>query len=89
MDDLINEYLSVGTHSVGGKIHIKHTVDRPLRTIGFTIKKVEGSRSAHMSTWAHMLYAVECMSPTIFKWSEGLLVSLKDQLTKCQRGELK
>ena len=36
-----------------------------------------------------MLYAVECMAPTIFNWSEGLLVILKDQLTKFQRGELK
>ena len=36
-----------------------------------------------------MLYVVECMAPTIFNWSEGLLVILKDQLTKFRRGELK
>ena len=89
MDDLIDEYFLVGTHSQGGKIPIKHIVDRPLRVVAFSIDKVAGSRLAHLTTRAHMLYAVECMEPTIFNWSEGSLVSLKDQLTKCRRGELK
>ena len=35
-----------------------------------------------------MLYALECMAPTIFNWREGLLVNLKYHLTKCLRGEL-
>ena len=29
------------------------------------------------------------MDPTVFNCSEGLLLRLKDQLTKCRRGELK
>ena len=53
------------------------------------IEKVGDSRGSYQNTHAHMLYAVECMAPTIFNWSEGLLVRLKDQLTKCWRGELK
>ena len=89
MDDLIDEYFLVGTHSQGVKIPIKHIVNQPVKTLSFIIKKVAGSRSSHLTTWDHMLYAVECMAPTIFNWSEGLLVSLKEQLTKCQRGELK
>ena len=36
-----------------------------------------------------MLYALESIAPTIFNWSEGMLVSLKYQLTKCQQGEMK
>ena len=29
-----------------------------------------------------MLCALECMDPKIFNWSEALIMSLKDQLTK-------
>ena len=36
-----------------------------------------------------MLYSIECMAPIVFKWCEGMLVSLKDQLNKCRRGHLK
>ena len=57
--------------------------------MAFMIEKVAGSILTHKNTRAHMLYAVECMAPTIFNWSEGLLVILKDQLTKFRRGELK
>ena len=64
--ELIDEYCSVGNHSQRGKIPIKHIVDRTLRTIDFMIEKVEGNMPSHQSTWAHMLYVVECMAPTIF-----------------------
>ena len=50
VDDLIDEYYSVGTQSIGGKIPIKHIVDRPLRTISSTIEKVAGSTSSHLTT---------------------------------------
>ena len=60
-----------------------------MRNVSFIIKKVASNRDSHQTTCAHMLYAVECMDPTILNLSEGLLVSLKDQLTKCRRGELK
>ena len=57
-------------------------MDRPLRAIAFTIEKVEGSKDSHQMTRAHMLYVLECMDPTIFNWSEGILVSVKDRLKK-------
>ena len=38
MDDLIDEYYVVGTHSQGGKIPIKHIADHPLRFVSFMIK---------------------------------------------------
>ena len=60
--------------------------------MAFTIEKIVVTRLAHLTTRVQMLYALECMDPmdpTIFNWSEGLLVSLKDQLTKCMRSELK
>ena len=36
-----------------------------------------------------MMYALEVMAPTVFNWVEALLPIFKDQLTKCQQGELK
>ena len=88
-DDLIDEYCAVEARSQGGNISIKHIVDQPLRIVAFTIEKVVGNRAAHQTTRAHMLYALERMAPTIFNWSEGISVSLKEHLTKCRRGELK
>ena len=68
---------------------IKHTVDRPLRTIALTIEKVAVSSASHQTSRPYILYELECMAPSIFNWTEGLLVSLKDQITKCWRGEIK
>ena len=59
VDDLINDHCSVRTQLVGGKIPIKHIVDRPLRTMGFTIKMVLGTISAH--------YYTTILSPTCDK----------------------
>ena len=83
LDDPINEYCVNGARSQGGKIPIKHIVDRPLSTLAFTIEKVADIRDKNKTTQEHMLYALEWMAKTIFNWSEGSLVSLKDYLTKC------
>ena len=77
MDNLIDEYYVVEARSEGGKIPIKYIVDRPLRTMAFTIEKVAGSKSFNQTTHAHMLYSVDCMAPTIFNYCEGLLVILR------------
>ena len=50
VDDLIDEYCTVGKRSQGGNILIKHIVDRSLRTVAFTIEKVVCSRSSHKNT---------------------------------------
>ena len=36
-----------------------------------------------------MLYSLETMAPTVFNWIEAFFTVFKDQLTKCQQGELK
>ena len=66
VDDLIDDHWSIETHSVGGKITIKHIIDKPLRTVAFAIENVSGTRSAHLTTPTHMLYSLEYMAPTIF-----------------------
>ena len=55
----------------------------------YTVGKVAETRSAHLTTRSHMLYALECMEPTIFNWCEGMMISLKNQLNKCKQGTLK
>ena len=64
-------------------------MDRPLRIVVYTIGKVARTRSAHLTTRSHMLYALECMEATVFNWCEGMLVNLKTQLDKCKQGTLK
>ena len=71
------------------KLCIQSIVDRPLRTVVYTIGKVSRTRFAHLTTRSHMLYALECMGPTVFNWCEGMLVSLKEKLNKFKRGTLK
>ena len=36
-----------------------------------------------------MIYSLEAMAPTVFNWAEALLVTFKEHLTMCRRGELK
>ena len=64
--DLIDGHCVIKMRSQGGKNPIKHNMDRPLRMVSFTIEKVARSRASHWTTWACMLYALECMAPTIF-----------------------
>ena len=78
LDDMIKIYCSLGTHAQSKKLPIKWIVDRPLRRLLYTIEKVVGTRSAHLTTRAHMLYSLEFMTPIVFNWCEGMLVNLKD-----------
>ena len=82
MDDIIDQHCSLGTESQSGKLRIKSLVDIPLRTVVYTIGKVAGTRASHLNSISHMLYALQCMEPTIFNWCEGMLVCLKNQLKK-------
>ena len=89
LDDIIDQHCSLGTESQSGMIAIKSLVDLRLRTVVYTIDGVAGTRDAHLTGRSHMLYALQCMEPTIFNWCEGILVCLKIQLNKCKRGRLK
>ena len=89
LDDLIDQYYALGTEPQYEKLHIQSIVDIPLRTVVYTIKNVAGTRSSHLTTRSHMLYALQCMEPTVFNCCEGMLVCLKYQLNKCKRGILK
>ena len=55
IDDLIDQYCTIGTHSWGGGIPIKHVMDRPLRTFILTTEKVVGNRAYHQTMMSHIL----------------------------------
>ena len=87
--DLIDQYYFLGTQMSEKQIPIRDVMDLPLGKVFFTMHLVVGIHGDHQESKAHMLYALEAMTATVFNWEEDLLVVLKDQLTKCQRGELK
>ena len=85
-DDYIDEFCRVGACKVSGKIPIKDVTSLPLRTILFTLTKLEGSTGPNLALKSQMALAIECLELKMFSWSHGLLVNLKDQLNKCRAG---
>jgi hypothetical protein len=72
-----------------GKVAIWGVTNITLRTILFTITRMVGSAAPHMALQRYFQYALECTEPRVFNWADAVLHSLKKQLTKCRRGELK
>ena len=56
LDDIIDQHCALDTESQSKKLQIKSIVDIPLRIVVYTIGKVVGTRSAHLTTRSHMLY---------------------------------
>jgi hypothetical protein len=83
-EEYIATYCREGVDRTSVKILIKEIEDRPLHTIAFTIRKLARSTTTHIITKSQMAYAVECMEPRVFNWCEGVLVSLKNQITRCR-----
>jgi hypothetical protein len=88
-DEYIAQYCREGTRKSSGKIPIKDIIDHPLCMILFTITKLAGSTGPHLASKSQMVYAIECLEPRVFNWCGGLLVNLKDQITKCKTGRQK
>jgi hypothetical protein len=72
-----------------GKVAIWGVRDLSLRTILFTIAWMAGSSTPHMELQSYFQYAIECIEPRVFNWADAVLRSIKKQLTKCRRGDLK
>lgn len=72
-----------------GKSSIKNVTHFPLRTILFIISILTGSSTLHVAIISYMKYGGEFLQPTIFNWSEGVLVNMKEQLYKAREGMLK
>ena len=87
--ELIDQHYVPGIGTSGKKIPIRAVTDRALRIVLFTMQRVVRSQGVHQDSKAHMLYAIEAMVPTVFNRMEAMLPIFKDQLNKCQQGELK
>ena len=66
LDDIIDQHCALGTEAQFEKLKIRSVVNFPLRTVVYTIGKVVGTISAHLTNKSHMLYALQCMEATIF-----------------------
>jgi hypothetical protein len=89
MSHYISAHCVPGAERHSGKVAIRDVCDLPLRTILYTIAHMAGSATPHMALQRDFQYALECMEPRVFNWSDGVLRSMKKQLTKCRRGDLK
>ena len=53
------------------------------------IAKLVGTVTLHVANRSYMQYALECLEPTIFNWSEAVLSQIKEQLNKAKGGRKK
>jgi hypothetical protein len=89
MSEYIRLYCEPGAERCKGKVAIRGVCDLTLRTILFTIAQMVGSYSPHMDLHRYFQYAIECTEPCVFNWCDGLLRSMKSQLTKRKNRDLK
>jgi hypothetical protein len=89
MSEYIRRHYEPDVERRKGKVAIRGVQDLTLRTILFTIAQMVGSVSPHMVLQSYFQYAIECMEPQVFNWCDGFLWSMKTQLTKSKRGDLK
>jgi hypothetical protein len=89
MSEYVRQYCVPEAERSKGKVSIWGVQDLTLRTILFTIACMAGSAAPHMALQSYFQYAIECTEPRVFNWSDAVLRSMKRQLTKCRRGNLK
>jgi len=89
MSEYIRRYCEPEVERRKGKVAIRGVCDLTLRTLLFTIAQMAGSDSPHMALQSYFQYAIDCIKPRVFNWCDGLLSSMKRQLTKRKNGELK
>jgi hypothetical protein len=63
---------------------IKDVRDLALRSILFSIIKLEGSTNAHLASKSQISYAIQCLEPKLFNWSVRFLRNVKEQISKCK-----
>jgi hypothetical protein len=89
MSEYIRLYCEPRVERHKGKVDIRGVHDMTLRTILFTITQMAESASPHMALQSYFQYAIEFTEPHLFNWCDGILHSMKSQLTKRKNGDLK
>ena len=77
----IDEYIAVYCYphkkKVGSQVPTNSIQVLGLKAILLTLGRIASSTSLHQASQPLMLYAVECMRPTIYDWSTTLLSNMK------------
>ena len=89
MSEYCNLYCVPEAKRKKGKVAIWGVRDLTLHNILFTIAQMARSSSPHMVLQSYFQYSIECTEPQVFNWEDVVLRSIKKQLTKCRRGDLK
>ena len=83
----VREYYRRGAQKISKKLPINQVVSPPLKTILFTVTQIVRSIAPHLASKAQMQYALIAMDGMVYNWCMGLLVNMKDQLTRWKRGQ--
>jgi hypothetical protein len=89
MSEYLHRYCDPEAERHKGKVSIRGVQELPLQNIIFTITRMVWITSPCMSLQIYFQYEVECMEPRVFNWRDGVPHSMKTQLTKCKKGDLK
>jgi hypothetical protein len=89
MSEYCRQYCVLKSERNKGKVSIWGVQDLTLQTILFTIARMAGSAALHMALQSYFQDTIECIEPQVFNWLYAFLRSMKRQLTKCRKGDLK
>jgi hypothetical protein len=89
MSEYCHQYCVPKAKRRKGKVSIWGLQYLTLLTILFTIAHMVGSTAPHMSLQSYFQYTIECTELRVFNWSDAVLRSMKRQLTKHRKGDLK
>jgi len=89
MSEYVRQYYVPEAKRSKGKVSILGVQDLTLWTILFTITRMVGSAAPHITLQSYFQYAIEWTEPYIFNWLDAILCSMKRQLMKCRKGDLK
>ena len=88
IDEYIAMYYFLDTEKVGSLVPTNAIHVLGLKAILLTLGRIAGLASLHQASRPLMLYAVECMRPTVYDWSTALLSNMKHQLGDCKMGRV-
>ena len=77
IDEYIAMHYFLDMEKVGSQIPTNSIQVLGLKAILLALGRIAGLASLHEASQPLMLYAVECMRPTVYHWSTALLSNMK------------
>lgn len=82
VDSYVNDFCTPRTRKKGGKLPIQHIKIFSLKTILFTMIRLEGSTSVHLASKRQVMISLRATDGVVFNWCLGLPMDVKDQITR-------